>query len=343
MFLFAQSYCSEAGQAPQWGDNDSGRALPWTDRPSLQHGYLPSLGAALLGAPELKRAGEPLCDEALWLLGRAGLERFEQLEPLAEPRSFSSRAGGIHVLRGTDALVAVSAGRLGQAGQGGHNHNDQLAFELHVRGQPVVVDPGSPTYARDPGVRNAYRSTAAHSTLELDGEEHVVLDERALFRLADACRTELVAADFSAAADRLVAQHCAYESLPGAPVCRRTFLLDKDRRVLTVDDEVRGWGGHAVALPLHFAAADVRLRSLAPWELKRLGAAEAEGLEGLGRGVAYERSGRAIAVAIFAPDASIELAPYDYSPGYGETVRACMARVRWTVELPWRCRWWVLF
>src|SRR5258708_26339315 len=55
MFAVAQAYCSDLGQAPQIGDNDSGRALALRDRPSFDHGYLSALGATIFEAPALKR------------------------------------------------------------------------------------------------------------------------------------------------------------------------------------------------------------------------------------------------------------------------------------------------
>src|SRR5262249_10175905 len=68
MFAVAQGYCSESGTAPQIGDNDSGRVLALCDRPSLDHGYLAALGAAIFDDPALK-SGRSYPDEAAWLLG----------------------------------------------------------------------------------------------------------------------------------------------------------------------------------------------------------------------------------------------------------------------------------
>ena len=70
---------------------------------------------------------------------------------------------GLYVWRSNRLFLAVRCGPVGQEGRGGHDHRDQLAVELTVDGVPWFRDPGSATYTRDPDLRNAYRSSAAHT------------------------------------------------------------------------------------------------------------------------------------------------------------------------------------
>jgi hypothetical protein len=60
---------------------------------------------------------------------------------------------------------------VGQNGNGGHAHSDQLAITLDVDGQAVIIDPGTGVYTPDPAVRNRFRSAAAHSTIVVPGRE----------------------------------------------------------------------------------------------------------------------------------------------------------------------------
>ena len=61
-------------------------------------------------------------------------------------------------------------GPLGPNYQPGHGHCDVLSYELSLQGQRVVVDTGVSTY--EPGRERHYeRSTAAHNTFRIDGEE----------------------------------------------------------------------------------------------------------------------------------------------------------------------------
>ena len=50
----------------------------------------------------------------------------------------------------------------------GHAHADALSFELAAGGGPILVDPGTCTYA-DPALRDAFRSAAVHNAVTIDG------------------------------------------------------------------------------------------------------------------------------------------------------------------------------
>jgi hypothetical protein len=79
---------------------------------------------------------------------------------------------GYATIRGldTDSCLVFDAGPLGPDYQLGHGHCDILSYELSLHGQRVVVDTGVSTY--EPGPQRHYeRSTAAHNTLRIDGEE----------------------------------------------------------------------------------------------------------------------------------------------------------------------------
>jgi hypothetical protein len=105
MYQAVRTWCSEQGLAPQIGDNDSCRVFPLRTRPELDQGYLAPLGAALFGDESL--AGGELPDEAVWLLGKPGLDCFQALAPAPPPVSVSFPAGGFHVLRGAGAVVTA--------------------------------------------------------------------------------------------------------------------------------------------------------------------------------------------------------------------------------------------
>ena len=65
--------------------------------------------------------------------------------------------------------LAIDAGALGPDHQPGHAHADYLSFELSLRGKRVITDTGIGTYEGG-AARNYDRSTAAHNTLEVNGE-----------------------------------------------------------------------------------------------------------------------------------------------------------------------------
>ncbi|HET9451139.1 MAG TPA: alginate lyase family protein [Aggregicoccus sp.] len=341
MYAASRALCSQAGLAPQIGDNDSGRVLTLCDRESLDHGYLAPLGAALFDEPSL--AGGAFPDEAAWLLGAAGLERYRRMPHAPEPSSRVFADGGLQVLRGAGAVVTVSAGTQGQRGVGGHNHNDKLSFELHLDGVPVIVDPGSPTYTRDGAQRNAFRSTAAHNTLEVDGQEQSPLDPQRLFALPEAARARVVVFQPGAQLDRLVVRHDGYRFLPAPVGVQRSFALDKRERALSVCDALTGVGLHEVVGRIHLADDSARLRAPTAQECARaLGVPQApETFSPVA--VELGPEGRPHAVLLFEAGLTPELLPARYSPGYGQSREALAVVFRGRVAPPGWLRWVVVF
>lgn len=61
-----------------------------------------------------------------------------------------------------EGYLLVRCGPLGERGNYGHNHCDQLALELWVDGEPWVRDPGTYVYTASPAERDRYRSVRAH-------------------------------------------------------------------------------------------------------------------------------------------------------------------------------------
>jgi hypothetical protein len=341
MYQAARAWCSEQGLAPQIGDNDSGRVFSFRKRGDLEQGYLAPLGAALFGEASL--AGGEFPDEAVWLLGKPGLDRFQALPPAAPPASVSFPAGGFHVLRGAGAVVTVSAGLQGQGGVGGHSHNDKLSFELHLGGQPVIVDPGTGTYTRDPALRNAFRSTAAHNTLQVDAAEQSTLLPERLFALPEEARARVEVFQSGPELDRLTVRHDGFRMLSSPVSIERTFYLDKRERALAVADQLIGAGTHEVVGRLHLPDTHARLRPVSPEEIARaLRVPDApRAFEPLA--VELGPEGAVRAVVLFALGLAPRLEPSSYSPGYGRVNQALAVTYGARRMPPAWLRWVVVF
>ena len=76
---------------------------------------------------------------------------------------------GMFIFKSKNIYLAIRCGSTGQ--NGGHAHNDNLSFELNVRGRDFIIDGGSYLYTPFPNIRNVFRSTKAHNTLILNGLE----------------------------------------------------------------------------------------------------------------------------------------------------------------------------
>jgi len=336
MFVAARTVCSERGLAPQLGDNDSGRALPLSLREPLDFAYLAPLGAALFDAPVLNAHGEDARDEVAWLLGTGGLKALAAMPEARAPRSRSFSHGGLHVLTGGGAHLVVSAGHQGQGGVGGHSHLDKLSFELHLGGAPMIVDSGTATYTRSPGLRNRMRATAAHNTLSLDGEEQLPLSRERLFALAGDARAQAELLVSGRTVERLSVRHDGYRRLRAPVRVRRSFVLDKREGALCVEDVLEGRGLHGICWRLQLAGLTARLEPV-PAPLLARAARAAGGLERLEpRGV---RLGREGAWLLFEEGLRPMLGGALHSPGYGLTGAGMRLTFGAQVVLPRRWRW----
>lgn len=91
---------------------------------------------------------------------------------------------GLFVYRSPQIHLAIRCGQIGQHGNGGHAHNDQLSIELNVYGVDWITDPGTYVYTPLPVRRNEYRSVQAHFAPRKNKCEPGRLD-LGLFRLGD--------------------------------------------------------------------------------------------------------------------------------------------------------------
>lgn len=340
MFEAALALSSSSGTLAQIGDNDAGRGLPLVVRGALDVSHLPSLGAALLEAPQLKLADDAPSDELAWLLGREGVEAFDALEARARRRSRSFVNAGLHVLEGAGATVVVSAGPQGQAGVGGHSHLDKLSFELHLHGRPCIVDVGTGTYTRTPGLRNRMRSTAMHNTVQIDGEEQAPLPETRLFALP--ARTGATAARMSLgqSVDGLAVRHDGYGRL-GTPIrVWRRFQLDREARALGVEDLIEGRGLHVASWRLHLAGTGARFVPLTDALRARVLATPGGPQKPASHALQLSGGG---AYLVFEAGSTPVLEHTVYSPGYGQTETCQRVLFGAHVALPVCWRWAVLW
>ena len=161
------------GRSTLVGDDDGGRLLGLGSRDSYDFRDSIGIGAAMFSRPAWKYIAGEQVPEILWLLGPAGLDRYDRLdahEPLELDRAFES--SGQYVVRGgwqRDSLYCFF--RCGRPGalSGAHAHADQLSFELSSDGAVWLVDPGTYTYTLDPASRDLFRLTAGHNALTVDG------------------------------------------------------------------------------------------------------------------------------------------------------------------------------
>ncbi len=253
MIGYMRAYLRPDGRAPLIGDSDSGQALPVVRRAGDDHACSVALGAAVFQEPRFKIASSPPPEELLWILGEQGLRDYQAL-PVGEPaQSQAFPDAGIYVLRDDDLYLLFNAGGSGVNGRGSHGHNDALSIEVSACGTPFIVDPGAYVYTADLHERHLFRSTAYHSTVEVDGVEQNTTDEQAPFVIGNEAEPRVISWQSGPEADVVVAEHAGYLRLPHPLTHRRTVRFEKPKRFWVVEDELLGEGEHDLSFRFHFA------------------------------------------------------------------------------------------
>ncbi|NGZ01419.1 MAG: heparinase [Nitrospira sp. WS238] len=156
---------------------------------------------------------------------------------------------GYYICRKARDMIIVDCGPIGPDYQPGHAHCDTLSYELMIDGQRVIVDSGVFDY--EPSSERAYaRSTKAHNTVMIDGEEQSEI--WGVFRVARRARpinghmtkNEHESVLFEGA-------HDGYMRLNGKPVHKRHIAYDGDKGSWIITDEVEGMGTHRMESFVH--------------------------------------------------------------------------------------------
>jgi len=232
------------GRAPLIGDSDSGQAFPIVRRSGDDHAYVLALGAGIFQQSHFKIKGLRLPEEVLWILGAQGVREFESLPGDEIPDSKAFAEAGVYVLRNDDLYLLFNAGGVGVNGRGSHGHNDALSIEVSACGKAFIVDPGSYVYTADLHERHLFRSTAYHSTVEIDRIEQNSIDESTPFVIGDEASPRVLRCEFSRDVDIVAAEHNGYGRLPAPVAHRRVVQLDKRKRFWKVLDALQGEGEH---------------------------------------------------------------------------------------------------
>jgi heparinase II/III-like protein len=315
------------GTLPQIGDNDDGRFLIFSQyhRPRRDWRPLLALGSFLFRKEDwLSLAGDAWVEGA-WVLGEPFLRWKRSVPQPPGFRGFQSRAfptAGIYQLGSGDVQMVVDAGGVGQGGNGGHAHNDTLSFDLYAFGSEVLPDRGTGVYTPDLAVRDRFRSTAAHNTLQVDCEEINPFPGEP-FRLPP---IDSPRATRWRCRDRyayLSAEHSGFRRLREGVTHRRRILLDRERGTFRIEDRILGKGRHRFRASFHLAPG---------WdaEIEPLGWRAWQGREGPVLNVAWSR---------LPPGTRVGIEEDRHSPSYGVLRPAGVVRVEWEGEAPCSLRY----
>lgn len=254
MAEFAVALC-EAGPMPNFGDADDGYLLDLESR-TRDPRWL--LGACSRVLPASLEGVDPRwgAQAAQWL----PIPAAPTPEPVSPPRRLTSRAfekSGYYLLQSGAAgsldsiSVLFDCGQLGFGAIAAHGHADALSFSLRAFGQDFLVDPGTYDYFTYAEWRQYFRSTRAHNTIEVDGQDQSSMLGKFLWgSRANATCLEWQPNDFGGT---VVGEHDGYQRLPDPVRHRRRITLDARARELEIQDEIFSSRAHELRWFAHVA------------------------------------------------------------------------------------------
>jgi hypothetical protein len=221
MLSYIRAYLRPDGFAPLIGDTDGGQVLPFVRRRADDHAYLLDI---------LKLETQYVGSQAF-------------------PHA------GTYIMRDGDLYLCFNASGAGINGRGSHGHNDVLSIEVSAGRRAIIVDPGTYVYSADLAKRHEFRSTAYHSTVQIDRLEQNTIRVDTPFVIGNEAKPRVLEWKTSDDFDKVVGEHYGY------PVThRRTVTFDKRARLWIIDDEFFGDGEHVYEARFHFASGlDVRV------------------------------------------------------------------------------------
>jgi len=247
MYWFLAALADQRGRVPHIGDCDDGRIellvddleqiLATEGRDSLTVSSLLGVGESLLGEHYGGRN-----EEAVWYApvpnsrGRKSSEIVER-SPVIFPVS------GVAVATSGLAQVVFLAMPNGIDGKGSHTHNDKLSIIVRLAGEELFRDSGTGWYTRDSELRNRFRSTTAHNTIRVDGEEQNRFSPSpgALFQIFDDAQVTPIEVQGTNERRVLRASHHGYDRL--GVVHTRSVRLGP-HSTLALEDHLTASGSH---------------------------------------------------------------------------------------------------
>ena len=156
-------------------------------------------------------------------------------------------ASGYVRLQSNKAVALLDTAPIGPDYLPGHAHADTLSFELSLFGQRVIVNGGTSRYGCGDSIRMEERSTPAHNTVAINGENSS--EVWGGFRVARRSYPFDLEIENRTKSAFVTCAHNGYQRLPGKPVHKREWLLAENS--LEIHDRIQGTFQSAIAY-FHF-------------------------------------------------------------------------------------------
>jgi len=255
---FSMCLIQPDGHIPSIGGADDGKCIRLEHLPFWDFRPFQAFGAVRYGRSDFRFAAGEFFEDALWLLGPAGRDRFLELPPAEPARSAALPASGYYIVRSGwhrdadylcfDCGPQAAGLRRDDVPSAAHGHADCLSAILWLRGRPVLVDPGFHCYNGDPAWEVHFRRTRAHNTAQIDGLDQSRHVHKMAWSRVFAPRPEaFVPGERGGAA---AGSHDGYSRIG---VTHRRAVWLHETGICIICDQFTGTGSHDIEINYQFA------------------------------------------------------------------------------------------
>jgi hypothetical protein len=265
MCKFLHAISDRHGNLPMFGDGDSGQVVGLPESPWERIHIFARMRYKSPGYVDRKETRARLL---FW--GQMPYEIPFPQEPQYIPDLQIFPQGGYCALAADrsseqEMLIVFDVGLLGLPPLYAHGHSDALSFWLSYGGCEFLIDPGTFSYYTHEVWRAYFRSTAAHNTIRIDGEDQSIPGGRFLWRSVAHCGIS----HFEDTKECILVKgyHDGYKRLPDPVTHWREIRLYKKLRTMVITDRLECYGTHHIEIFFHFSeACQVRQLGLASFE-----------------------------------------------------------------------------
>jgi len=246
---FLDTIATSSGDLPWYGDSDDARGFVVSEGESgLQ--VTMQLAGLLFAEPRWLRfrstatpAAQAVVPDLLAILDQGA-------QTAAMPRDLFPDAGLACVRTHDDSVrLLMDFGPLGFTSIAAHGHADALSLWLAIDDEYFLVDAGTYAYHSHPEWRTFFRSTAAHNTASVDGQNQSQMAGRFLW--SSKANPRLLRFENSSEQATIEAEHDGYMGLSDPVTHRRGVRFDRATGNVSIEDSFHCAGHHQVELFFH--------------------------------------------------------------------------------------------
>jgi hypothetical protein len=261
---FSMALVQPDGRVPSIGGADDGKSIQLQHVRFWDFRAFQAIGAVLFRRGDFKAVAGAFPEDAVWLLGRTGLDAFAALDAVTPARQTALMSSGYYVCRSDwspaadyvcfDCGEQAASARRDDVPSSVHGHADCLSVVLWLKGRAVLVDPGFYCYNGDPHWEVHFRKTGAHNTAVVDGRDQ----SHHIHKMAWSHVFEPRLEEWQPANGWMVGSHDGYMRGESGVLHRRWVWLRREGYCV-ICDQFTGSGRHEVQMNYQFAPGDAQL------------------------------------------------------------------------------------